>query len=463
MLNSFFELEMKNKFLLFVLFSLGILFACNDKRNYKVAVSSSTRSAEYKKMIKINEAYIKKAGKRYKVNVIDDTSFLFTQNYKLLLDGTFEMAVISNIDYFSNDSSDDDQTRIKAVMPINSRIFYIIYNKDIISPKNIENLFENKKVAVLSNETEFIKKILSDFGVNVEKVNFLKSKLNLEDDDVKKLSKRERDSLSKVSYFGLYRKKKEIPYDIEVGFATNDFSSKGRLHKFLNSRKNFVLYSLDDYSLFKKGSKAEGFCLRNNYFTPFLLPKGAFGEYPESPVLTIRQDFILAARDEVDDEFIYELVRIAIEETDLIDMVTYGSNFSNIKFSFPLHEGTIRYLDKNAPKFFEKYGELLAKIGAGVGGIYTALMGFLLWRKQRRRKTIGDDLEKTLKIQAKLNETNSVEELEKMYKELQKIQFEYQIKMANRKILVDDTLRIFFEMIYKNERYILDKLKELKA
>jgi hypothetical protein len=43
-----------------------------------------------------------------------------------------------------------------------------------------------------------------------------------------------------------------------------------------------------------------------------------------------------------------------------------------------MHEGTIRYLDKNAPKFFEKYGELLAKIGAGIGGLYTALMGFLL-------------------------------------------------------------------------------------
>jgi hypothetical protein len=46
-----------------------------------------------------------------------------------------------------------------------------------------------------------------------------------------------------------------------------------------------------------------------------------------------------------------------------------------------------------------------------------------------------------------------------MNKELQRIQMGYQIKMANRSILVDDTLRIFFEIINKNERYILEKLR----
>ncbi len=451
---------MKFKLLMILLLSAGLLISCNNKRNFKIAVSASKRMPEYKKLDKINNEFVKTIGKRFKFNLVEDRSFLFTTNYKLLLDGSYDMAVISNSNYIGEDTNNLENINIKAVLPINSRIFYIIYNKDKISPGNIESLFENRTVAILSNETVFIKKILSDFGVNIEKVNFLKSKLNMQDEDVKKMSPIVRDSISKIGFWGAYKKNKPIPYDIEVGFASNDFSTNGRLHKFLNSRKEFVLYSLDDYRLFRNGSKAEGFCLRNTYFTPYLLPKGAFGEFPETPVLTIREDFILATRADVDDEFIYDFVKVAIEETDYIDMLTYGSNFNNIRFAYPLHEGTIRYLDKNAPNFLEKYGELLAKIGAGVGGLYTAMMGFLLWRKRRRRRTIGADFQKTLDIQSKLNNNISTEELQSMYKQLQDIQMYYQLKMAGHKILVDDTLRIFFEMIYKNERYILEELKK---
>jgi hypothetical protein len=258
----------------------------------------------------------------------------------------------------------------------------------------------------------------------------------------------------------LYKSDKPLPYDVEVGFSSQNFTTDSRLNKLLNTRSELALFSLDDYRLYKNGSKAEGFCLRNKYFTPFLLPKGAFGEFPEEPILTIREDFILAAREDVDEEFIYDFVKTALEETDLIDKATYGPNFDNISFAYPLHEGTKRYLDKNEPKFFEKYGELIGKLGAGVGGFYTALVGFLLWRKKRRRRTIFVDFQRVLDIQASLNENNTSLELENMYADLQAIQKEYHLKMIEHKILVDDTLQIFFEMIDKVEGYILKKLKK---
>lgn len=68
-------------------------------------------------------------------------------------------------------------------------------------------------------------------------------------------------------------------------------------------------------------------------------------------------------------------------------------------------------------------------------------------------------MQKILDFQSQLNNSCTKEELESMNKELQRIQMGYQIKMANRSILVDDTLRIFFEIINKNERYILEKLR----
>jgi hypothetical protein len=459
---NFYNKIINNNINILILLLLLILTSCNKKNNYKTAVSSINKMPEYTKLNKICKKYEAQHNKKFKVQLKTDKNYLFTTNFKLLKDSSYDMAVISNSDYSTKDTNEKEISNIKSVIPINSRIFYIAYNKNKIIPQNMQDLFENHNVTILSNETVFIKKILSDFGVNISKVNFLMSKIHINNLENSNLNSNILDSLSKIDFFNSYKTNKDLPYDIEVGFTSQNFSSTGRLNKLLNSHLELELFSLDDFRLFRNGSKAEGFCLRNKFFTPFLLPKGSFGEYPESPILTIREDFILAAKDDVDDEFIYDFVKTAIEETDLIDMTIYGENFNNINFTFPLHEGTRRYFDKNSPKFFEKYGEMIGKFGAGVGGLYTAFMGFILWRKKRRRRSIIIVFEKVLEMQAKLNSEISTDELEQMYNELQNIQQEYHLKMISHKILVDDTLQIFFVMIDKIEGYILEELNKRK-
>ncbi len=442
-----------------LLILLFVLSSCTKKTEYKFAISSSVKMPEYTKLVKINKKFYSQEGQKFKFNLTTNNDFLFTTNYKLIKDNKFDVAVLSNSNYMTKDSSEKELSNIRSIIPINSRIFYIAFNYQKFETTNIQELFKNQKVTILNNETGFIKKVLVDLGVDISKSNFVLSKINLTDEIEKNLSSNEIDSISNIDFYNYYKTNTELPYDIEVGFSSQDFSSNSRLNKLLNSHKELKLFSLDDYQLFNSGSKAKGFCLRNNFFTPYLLPKGCYGEYPEEPVITIREDFILAAKEDIDEEFVYEFVKTAIEETDLIDMNTYGKDFSNIHFAFPLHEGTRRYLDKNSPKFFEKYGEKIGKFGAGVGGIYTALMGFLLWRKKRKRKTIVVDFERVLEIQSEFGNAKSIDELELMYKELQEIQQNYHIKMIDHKILVDDTLQIFFVLIDKVESYILNEIK----
>lgn len=455
---------MKIKIFLIAIVSIALFASCSNKNKFKLAVSGSKKAPEFTKLEKINKKYIEEFGKKFTFELIADKAFLLTTNYKLLSkDSAYDMAVITNINYARKDTLANENTKIRAVLPINSRMFYIAYNKDKFAPNSIEELFENRNVAILSNETVFIKSILADFGVSIEKVNFIMSKSNIGDEETSKLDSAKLDSINKIDFNRNYTQSATLPYDVEVGFASQNFSYGGRLQKFLDARQEFALYSLDDYRLYKSGSKAEGFCLRNKYFTPFLLPKGAYGEFPETPILTIREDFILAAREDVSDEFIYDFVKTAVEETDLIDMSLYGQNFENVNFSFPLHDGTKRYLDKNAPKFYEKYGELLGKIGTGIGGAYTALFGFLLWRKKNRRKTIIPDFQRAVDIRSKLNDNNSFEELEQMYAELQTMQHNYHLKVLEQKILVDETLQIFFDILNKNESFLLDEMKKIKG
>lgn len=451
---------MKIKQLLLLTILSLLLFSCNSRHNYNVAISPAKKMSEFTKLDKIYLKYKDKHNKQYKLNLMSDTAYQFTNNLKLLTGKTkIDMAVINNNNLANRDSLNDIYSHIKVVLPVSSRILYFAFNNQIGTPKSLVELLEGKKVIILSYEYQFIKNILSDFGVNVSKIEFLKSKFNVNEPELKSLDSVEKDSITKIDYNNLYKNKSQLPYDVEIGFIPSNTFSKGRLFKFLNERKDFTLFSLDDYKMFNNGSYVEGFCLRNKYFTPYLLPKGTYGEYPETPILTLRQDFVLVSRDIVDDEFIYEFVKTALEETDLIDVNIYGKEFNNINFAFPMHEGTKRYLDKNAPTIFEKYGELMGKVGTGIGGFYTALMGFLLWRKRRRRRELKIDYEKVLGIQLKLSQTNSPDELNSMFAQLQSIQEDYHKKIIDRKILIDETLHIFFEMINKNEQYILEQLK----
>jgi len=68
-----------------------------------------------------------------------------------------------------------------------------------------------------------------------------------------------------------------------------------------------------------------------------------------------------------------------------------------------------------------------------------------------------------LDIQDKLHQENDIATLRKMYSDLQVVQQEYQTKTVERKILIDDTLQIFFDVINKNEQYILDEIKLKKG
>ena len=438
-----------------------VLSSCSNKSKFDAAVSTGKRNAEYSKLSKILNKHYERAGKRYTIELDTNQSFLFTNNVKLLIEQSkYEFAVITNSITINKDTVNNLHNRIRTVIPLSSRILYIAYNSQNLTPKSIDDLFNNTNVVILSNETVFIENILKEFGINLTRAHFLKSRFNKEDPEVLELDAKVRDSILKVDYMSLYKQNLPLPYDVEIGIIPMSFSSNSRLNKLFNSHSEFKLFTLDDYKMYNNGSTVEGFCLRNKYFTPYLLPKGTYGEYPENPILTIRQDFVLASREDVDDEFIYELVKTAIEETDMIDLAIYGKNLENINFAFPLHEGTKRYLDKNAPKFYEKYSDMLAKIGTGVGGLYTVIVGFILWRKRRKRRIIMIDFQKVLDIQTKIKTENTLDELNKMYDELQVIEENYQKMTLEHKILVDETLKIFFDTINKNEQYILNEIKK---
>jgi len=174
------------KFKILLLIVSLYLSSCNNKETYNVAVSPSKKMAEYTNMEKIYKKYLEKNGTKYKINLFSDTGFQFSKNIKLLFEDKkdFDMTISNNTDYEVTDSSKNELSQLKVVIPISSRILYIAYNKDKITPTNMNDLFDGKSAVILTYETDFIKNILTDFGVDLTKTNFLKTKFSADEQQI---------------------------------------------------------------------------------------------------------------------------------------------------------------------------------------------------------------------------------------------------------------------------------------
>jgi hypothetical protein len=255
---------MKNtyKFILFSIFIYFILISCREKKVYNVAVSPNKKMAEFRRLDKIYKKYSEHSGSKFQIRLYDSIDFQFSSNVNLLLnnDDKYDMTIINNMSYTSKDSSNSQFDKLKVILPISSRILYIAFNKQKISTPNIAELFTGKNVVILSYEIDFIKGVLTDLGVNISKTNFLKTKYNSEERGFKKLDKKIQDSILKIDYYREYKKDKILPYEIEIGFITHNSFTKSRLYDFLNFRsKEFSLFSLDDYQMYRNGSFVKDF------------------------------------------------------------------------------------------------------------------------------------------------------------------------------------------------------------
>ena len=248
---------MNLKFIFLFFLATAFITSCDVKTNFSVATTSSFYSAEFRKLEKIDNKYIEEFGKKFKLDLVLDTNFLMTTNYELIRDRKFDMALMTNDNLDLTDSGDTKNSNIRTVLPINSRIFYILYNKTKINPNSIKDVCENHNVLIMDTEEEFIKELLEDLGVELDKVHFIK---NIRNNKARGIDLANRDKIRKrraegrnngisggdttrrnTSFWTMYRTKQELPYDVEIGFSSLDFNDRNRINRFVNTRKDFEL------------------------------------------------------------------------------------------------------------------------------------------------------------------------------------------------------------------------------
>jgi NMT1-like family len=186
------------------------------------------------------------------------------------------------------------------------------------------------------------------------------------------------------------------------------------------------IYSLDDPALKGEGSIVDGFCLSYPKAIPFIIPKGVFGRWPSKPVLTFSIYDVMVCHKDFDLNRAYSIVKTVYDMGSVLaeDDFEFGlldANIESHKFSFPLHGGSVKYINRDQPTFWERESDLLAFVisllALLVGGI-TTLVKYL---KQRRKDRVDIYYLKVLQVADQARKEPSEEGKRAFLKQLHEI------------------------------------------
>jgi TRAP transporter TAXI family solute receptor len=182
-----------------------------------------------------------------------------------------------------------------------------------------------------------------------------------------------------------------ISDSIDVSFNVTAFNS-ARITKMLATGK-CELFSLDNAEAMNKGSAVDGFCMTYHHAKPYIIPRNTYGNFPTKPCLTVSVYNLLLCRSDIDPELIYSMVKVMVERHHYLTTLDPALSVMSEKIesgilSFPLHEGTLNYLERDQPTFFERYAESIGVLFTLAAAVLGGFSGVLQWNKRRKKDRI---------------------------------------------------------------------------
>ncbi len=158
----------------------------------------------------------------------------------------------------------------------------------------------------------------------------------------------------------------------------------------------FELYSLDDSY---PGNSVDGYAMKHPQSHPMILPKYLFNGKPEIPIQTLSVNDVLVAHKDFSESVVYDIIEVLTEKRNLL--LQYDRNYNLLPtlddelnhLSFPLHQGTLNYMNREKPTFLERYAEVMALIFSFLvlGGGYTIEKIQDIRLIQQKRKKLKDE------------------------------------------------------------------------
>ncbi len=413
---------MSNKLQVFFTFFCLLLISCSNIPNdYKIAALEKGTSY-YSSAFAISEI-IKPID--IEMSVISGSELGSYENCKMLWKGKADFAIAQNdtraTDFLKESMSITD-SRIRTIMPLFPEILYIIH-ADTINPKDLKDLIVGRKIGLgpaNSGTSIFFKKLLNHFGID------------------------------STQYQTIHKKWSEnlISQDIDVSVTVSGFNSPQVISMLKN--QNCKIFSLSNIDLFKRGSSVEGFCLNYPSSRPYIIPENTFGSKPSQPVVTIAIDAVLLCQTSIDKNTVYEITReiykqknILAEMDPLLSAITdqYDRNI----LSFPLHEGTLMYLERNKPSFLERYAEIFSVIISILIALAGAGAALIKIHNTRKKNRVDVYYRKLIEIEKKYDDDTNYTDIEAL-NEIKELKKKGVQQLIDEKLSANESFNIFLNL-----------------
>lgn len=387
-----------------LLFSAILIVFSSCHQSKKIKIGTSLKGSRAEKVGTEIADYLNING--WEVEVISGGDYYGSKNIKALQEDLVDFAFVSNDVAFSKNSKS-----IQTVMPLYPDLSYIFYRNNP-EPKNLAELIENNSISISADDEKFFLKLFEYYGLNTKKLNI--NKLN----------------------FG--HSIEEVLQEINNGQSNVVcvFAAIQNPHVKELIDNGWEIFSLGDINFSNRGSSVEGFCMNYPRTEPFIIPKNFFGQTPTYPIYTISLNELIVTRSNMDETLIYDFVKDIYEGKHYLSqkeiLCTHiKEDFDRDALNFPLHQGTIDFIERDQPTFFERYAEAF-------GVIFSIMVvmfgGFTSLRKIRK--------ERIDKYYKKVMDCESVSDLEELSNDAVK-------QLQNEKLSADESFTIFLNLVEK--------------
>jgi hypothetical protein len=139
--------------------------------------------------------------------------------------------------------------------------------------------------------------------------------------------------------------------------------------------RNYLIDSLYEYGFHLQGkyknyegSSLDAFSIKYPQAYPMVIPKYLYNAKPEKPIFTLGIRDLLVCHEDMSESVVYDIVQVISEKRNLLMQRDRNYNLlpyldeEKYRLSFPLHDGTRSYLNREKPSFLERYAEVIALV-----------------------------------------------------------------------------------------------------
>ncbi|MFY0600968.1 MAG: hypothetical protein JXR03_14935 [Cyclobacteriaceae bacterium] len=272
-----------------------------------------------------------------------------------------------------------------------------------------------------------------------------------------------------IDFYGIDKSRVEITilpfdnYDVYAGFSDvltpDDLFGLGA----------FTLFSFDDASNVGNGSIIDGIALKYPKVSPYVIPRGTYGDFTSKPVVTISSNAILVCRSGLWETTVNDMIKTIFKEKQTFSRISpliasgLDEGFDRANLDFPLHEGARTYLDRDEPDFFERYAELFGVAFSIVIAIASGLISLSKWQKQKKKDRIDVFYKTLMEIKKELPKVHSSHEAFLKIKEIKDLQDKAFEMLINEELIADESFRIFTELSAETIDEVKQRARVLKT